>query len=461
MRAPWTGLRRAAVHFVRALSVLCVVPTTHAAAVDLPAAPLPYLVGGQATAIWQYHSTFDSRYQGPNSLRPQAEDAISHTYTLYTGVRPQPWLDLYADPEMVRGRGLSDALGLAGFTNGEVIRNPDIGTDPYLARLFLRVTLPLSEETEQIETGQLQIAGTRPTHRLTVTLGIFATNDLFDINRYANNTRTQFMNWALITNAAYDFAADTRGYSRGIAVEWAAPDLAVRAGILQMPTVANGIDLDSDVASSHGTQLEGEFHRALLPDRPLVLRSFFFANQARMGDYRRSIALAHQQGGVPDITATRQRGALKYGFGFNLEQPLTADGETGLFARLGWNDGATESFAFTEAERSVSLGAQIAGGFWRRPDDRVGVAVVANELGNAHADYLGAGGRGFVLGDGRLNRRPEIITETYYALQLLSWFAVSIDYQFIDNPGYNRDRGPVSVVSLRGHLEGTASSPTL
>lgn len=192
-----------------------------------------------------------------------------------------------------------------------------------------------------------------------------------------------------------------------------------------------------------------------------MLRSFFFANQARMGDYRRSIALAHQQGGVPDITATRQRGALKYGFGFNLEQPLTADGETGLFARLGWNDGATESFAFTEAERSVSLGAQIAGGFWRRPDDRVGVAVVANELGNAHADYLGTGGRGFVLGDGRLNRRPEIITETYYALQLLSWFAVSIDYQFIDNPGYNRDRGPVSVVSLRGHLEGTASSPTL
>ncbi len=282
-----------------------------ATAVDLPSAPLPYLVGGQATAIWQYHSTFDSRYQGPNSLQAHAEDAISHTYTLYTGVRLQPWIDLYGDAEMIRGGGLSDALGLAGFTNGDVIRNPDVGTDPYMARLFLRITLPLGPETEEVETDQLQIAGRRPTHRLTVTFGVFAANDLFDTNRYADNTRTQFMNWMLITNPAYDFAADTRGYSRGIAAEWAVPDLAVRAGFLQMPTVANGIDLDSDLLDSHGTQIEVEARHEFWAERPLVARTFFYANQAHMGNYRASIALAQQRGGAPDITATRERGALK------------------------------------------------------------------------------------------------------------------------------------------------------
>ena len=425
----------------------------------LPPAPVPYLLGGQSTVVWQYHSTFHSPYQGTNSLHRQAEDAVSDTYTLYTGVRLLPWFDVYINPEMIRGGGLSDAVGLAGFTNGEVIRNPDIGGDPYLARFFLRATLPLGDETEPVETGLYQIAGRRPTRRVTVWFGILDTNGIFDTNRYAGNARTQFLNWALITDPAYDFDADTRGYTRGIAAEWAIPDIAVRAGAFQMPKVANGLDLDGDLLHSHGTQIEAEVHRELWPQRPSVLRAFFYANQARMGNYRASIALAHQQGGVPDITATRQRGALKYGFGLNLEQPLTPDGETGLFARLGWNDGATESFAFTEAERSASIGTQIAGDPWRRPGDRVGIAFVANELGNAHADYLGDGGLGFVLGDGRLNRRPEIITETYYALQLLSWFAISVDYQFIDNPGYNRDRGPVSVVSLRGHIEGIASSP--
>ena len=425
----------------------------------LPGAPVAYLVGGQATAVWQYHSTFHSPYQGPNSLRREAEDAISHTYTLYTGVRLLPWFDVYANPEMIRGGDLSDALGLAGFTNGEDIRNPDVGGNPYLARFFLRATVPLGNETETVDTGLNQIAGTRPTRRVTVWFGILDANGIFDTNRYANNARTQFLNWALLTDAAYDFDADTRGYTRGLAAEWAIPDVAVRAGVFQMPKVANGLDLDGDLLHSHGTQIEAEVHRELWSERPSVLRAFFYANQARMGNYRDAINLAHMQGGAPDITATRQRGALKYGFGLNLEQALSVDGETGLFARLGWNDGATESFAFTEAERSASIGAQIAGGPWRRPADRVGIAFVANELGNAHADYLGDGGLGFVLGDGRLNRRPEIITESYYALQLLSWFTVSVDYQFIDNPGYNRDRGPVSVVSLRGHIEGVASSP--
>jgi high affinity Mn2+ porin len=176
-----------------------------------------------------------------------------------------------------------------------------------------------------------------------------------------------------------------------------------------------------------------------------------------MGNYRAAIALGRQTGQTPDISLTRTTGAVKYGFAFNLEQPLADDGETGLFARGGWNDGATETFAYTEADRTVSLGAQIAGTSWFRPDDRIGIAIDANGLSAAHADYLAAGGLGFELGDGRLHRGDEIITEAYYSLQLLHWFAVTLDYQFIKNPGYNQDRGPVSVVSLRGHIQGTTT----
>jgi carbohydrate-selective porin OprB len=192
-----------------------------------------------------------------------------------------------------------------------------------------------------------------------------------------------------------------------------------------------------------------------LPDKPFVFRAFFYGNHAHMRNYQAAIALGAQSGQTPDITLTRTTGAVKYGFGINFEQPLADDGETGIFGRAGWNDGATESFAFTEADRTVSIGAQISGAAWFRPADHIGIAFDANDLSDPHADYLAAGGLGFILGDGRLHRGAEIITEAYYSLQLLSWFAVSVDYQFIKNPGYSQDRGPVSVVSLRA----AATSP--
>jgi high affinity Mn2+ porin len=427
----------------------------------LPLAPVPYLLGGQATVVWQWKPAFHSPYQGAHSLQPQTEDALSQTYTLYTAIRPLPWLEIYADPEMVRGSGISNALGLAGYTNGEVIRNPDIGMDPYLARLFLRATVPLGDDIDQRDSDQLQIAGEFPRQRLTLIFGILATNDIFDTNRYANNARTQFLNWSLITDVAYDFAADTRGYSRGVVIEWAAPMIEIRAGAFQMPTVANGLTLAGDLLNNNGAQIEADVPLELLSGRPLLFRALFYANHADMGNYRAAIALGRQTGQTPDITATRTTGALKYGFGLNFEQPLADDGETGLFGRAGWNDGATESFAFTEADRTVSFGAQIAGNAWWRPADRVGIAIVGNALSDPHADYLAAGGLGFILGDGRLHRGWEVITEAYYSFQLLRWFAISLDYQFIKNPGYNQDRGPVSVLSLRGHMQAAATSPPL
>ena len=422
-------------------------------AFSFPPAPLPYLLGGQTTVVWQYHPAFRSPYQGPNSLRREAEDAVSHSYTLYTGVRLQPWLDLYVDPEMIRGTGISSGIGLAGYTNGEVIRNPEAGQSPYLGRAFLRATLPLGQESEAVEPDLLQVGGSRPTRRIVLTGGVLAAADLFDTNRYANATRTQFLNWSFINNTAWDFAADTRGYTRGGAIEWIEEAWAARLGSFQMPEVANGLDLDGDLLHSHGDQLELEVHPTLLPGRPMTMRTMAYENRARMGNYRDALALAAETGGRPDVTRTRRHDSLKYGFTLNLEQPLTEDGDTGLFGRFGWNDGATETFAYTEADWTASAGAQLGGGTWGRPADRFGLGIAANGLSDAHADYLARGGLGFELGDGRLGYRPETIVEAYYLLQILKWVGLTVDYQFIADPGHNGDRGPVSVVSLRLHVE--------
>ena len=419
-------------------------------AFELPAAPLPYLIGGQTTVVWQYHPAFRSPYEGPRSLHHRPEDAVSHSYTLYTGVRLQPWLDLYVDPEMIRGDGISAGVGLAGYTNGEVIRNPEAGQSPYLGRAFLRATVPLGEQTEETEPDLFQVGRPRPVRRLVLTGGVLAAADIFDTNRYANSTRTQFLNWSFINNTAWDFAADTRGYTRGGALEWIEDSFAVRLGSFQMPTVANGIDLDGDLLHSHGDQVEVEVHPTLLASRPTVVRVMAYENRARMGNYRDALT---RTGTTPDVTKTRRQDALKYGLTLNLEQPLSEDGKTALFARLGWNDGATETFAYTEADWTLSLGAQIGGGAWHRADDRLGVGIAANGLNDAHADYLARGGLGFELGDGRLAYRPETIVEAYYLVQIVKWIALTVDYQFIADPGHNSDRGPVSVVSLRAHLE--------
>jgi hypothetical protein len=420
-----------------------------------PRALLPYELGFQTTLIDQQLFKFHSPYEGSNSLRSRSENEKSDTYTLFLGARLTQGLEIYVNPEMARGNGIGEALGLAGYTNGDVIRNPTLGMQPYLARYFLRWTTATGHGTEKTEPGENQIAGTkRPTHRVVITLGKLGTNDIFDTNAYANNTRTQFMNWALINNGAYDYAADTRGYSQGLAIEWVHPDWAFRIGSFEMPTVANGPDLSGDLVHNRGDQMEVELHPHLLSRKsPLVLRLLGYRNLAHMGDYRQAVALAQQTHTTPDITAVRTRGAVKYGLGINCEQPLGDDGNTGLFGRYGWDDGRTESFAYTEIDRTFSLGGQLSGKRWGRPDDRLSLAFVQNDLSGPHKDYLAAGGLGFLLGDGKLNYGSEQIVETYYSYQIARPLALALDYQFINNPGYNRDRGPVSVLSVRLHLE--------
>ncbi len=435
------------------------IPTTSAAT---PAAPPQQMyVGLQATGNAQHIFPFHSPYQGAQSLLSRSETEATNTYTIYIGYRVNKRLEAYVDPEISKGHGLSQGYGLGGFTNGDVVRTPTLDQNPYLARYVLREVIPIGKGTEVVAQGEAQLAGPRPTHRIVLSAGKMGVSDIFDVNRYANSTRTQFMNWGLINCAAYDYAADTRGYSQGGAIEYILPSGAVRFGVFQMPKVANFISLSSDYKNNFGSQVELELHPKFMATQagPGIVRLLGYYNRAHMGDYRGSIALANQTGTTPDITATETVGNKKYGYVVGFEQPLADSGNTGLFGRFGYNDGKTEDFAYTECDRTGSLGAQISGArLFHRPDDIFAIAVEQNDLSKAHADYLAAGGSGFLLGDGRLHYGSERLLETYYNYQLSKHGAattifVTGDYQHISNPGYNKDRGPADVVSMRVHLE--------
>jgi len=272
------------------------------------------------------------------------------------------------------------------------------------------------------------------------------------VNGVGSDSQHQFLNWGIVNNGAYDYAADTRGYTFGALIEYYDHDWVLRFGEMLMPRIANGLQLDWDPTRSRSENVEAEYHHNLLPDREGVIRTLFYANHADMGSYHEAIQ-AFQSGidATPDITLHRHEGTLKYGFGLNLEQELTE--ECRAFTRVGWNNGQSESFAYTEIDRTVAVGADLKGDQWGREHDKIGLAYVVNGLSQAHRQYLAAGGLGFVLGDGALNYGTERILEGYYRVHLWRGVAVSPDFQWITNPGYNQDRGPVYVFGLRLHLE--------
>ncbi len=408
-----------------------------------------YLLGTQANVIGQHLRPFGSPYEGTNSLRSRGDSKISHAYGVYGGIDARHGFQGYLDVEMIRGKGISSVVGLAGPTNGDVLRQGtiDLGSGPYVARAFVRYTKPLaSGSSDTLERAQDQVPTIVSSHRLEITAGKFAVTDLFDVSRYANTTRLQFMNWALFNNSAWDFAADTRGYSNGIAAAWIHPLWAVRVGSLQMPVLANGNKFDSHLDNARGDQAE-----LTVTSRATgtVARFLVFMNHGRMGNYAEALAIARATNTVPDIAADDKPGRAKYGWGLNLEQPIADGGESGAFARLGWSDGKNESFVFTEVDRHMSGGVQLSGAHWGRRSDRVGVAGVRTEIVQVHRDYIAAGGLGVLLGDGRLNYSTEEIVETYYREQLGDYFQAGPDAQYIRNPGYNPGRGHATVPAHR------------
>jgi high affinity Mn2+ porin len=406
---------------------------------------------GQTTVITQHNDSFHSPYQGPNSFLSQEETATSATATLMLGGKLWKGGELYFDPEIACGRGLSDVFGMPAFPNGDITRVGRLEPTPYVARLYASQTIGFGGETENIAAGPNQLAVTKDISRFTFTVGKFALTDFFDNNAYAHDPRSQFMNWALMYNAAWDYAADVRGYTLGGVCELNQKDWALRYGITAEPLVANGSDYDMDFGVAHGQQVELE-ERYKINDRPGKLRLMTYWNRANMGNYRESIAQGLAAGTTPDITASRNYEHVKYGFLVNIEQEINDD--LGAFCRLGWDDGQSETWAFTECDRTAACGILLKGASWHRPQDQIGLGIVIDGISSSHAAYLAAGGLGYELGDGKLNYNPEMVLETYYRFELKKdaiW--VTPDFQFIADPGYNADRGPVEVFGLRVHAE--------
>jgi high affinity Mn2+ porin len=400
----------------------------------------------QATSIAQHHGSFYSQYEGDNSLPSHPENRVSLTATAFAAFRLNHNFEVVVNPEDAGGKGFGNVTGIAAFTNGEMPRVSNPTPTLYLARGYLVGTWALGSETESVENGPNQLAGEQPVRRLTVLVGKFALTDFFDCNTYANNPRTQFMNWALMYNGAWDYPADTRGYTIGTMQELAMRTWSLRFASAMEPTVANGPTFDTRITKNRGDVAEWEL-RYSPEGHSGKLRILGYLNRDDGGTFREALEL----GGIPELGPTRRNGTVKYGLGLNLEQELTP--EIGIFSRYGWSDGKTEAWAFTQIDRTLSGGISIKGGRWKRSRDHIGIAALRNYLSGDQRRFLAAGGVGFIIGDGKLNYRPESIVEAYYAFSATRTWTISADYQFVQNPAYNYDRGPVSAVSIRLHWE--------
>ena len=416
----------------------------------------PWWISGQVNVIFQGKPGFHSPYQGQNSFDNAPEYKTSMVETLFLGWEPHRNLryntDLLLDLESAGGRGLGEALGLAGFTNLDVVRNPNLGPAPYLARGGIHQTLGLTNQMVEGERGAFSLAPEVPARRFEVRVGKMGTNDIFDQNEVASDSHLQFMNWTVDDNGAWDYAADTRGYTVGGTLEYDDRIWSARYGIFAMPVVANGIALDWAFSRAHAQNWEFELRHSFVPGHKGTTRILAYVNTAHMGNYRE--AVQHYQAGFtprPDIISVERFGTNKYGFGWNNEQEITTNFRIGT--RFGWNDDQEESFAYTEVGQTALVAGDYYGTRWHRPADKIGVAFVSNAIKKDHQNYLKDGGLGFLLGDGRLNYGRENIVESYYTWHAWRGFFFAVDGQHIDDPGYNRDRGPVWVGSVRGHVD--------
>jgi high affinity Mn2+ porin len=403
----------------------------------------------QQTVISQYHPEFNAPYSDTFSLQPSSEAQTSFTSTFFIGLRLWKGAQFYFNPEIAGGGGFSQARGIAGFTNGETFRIGNPKPQGYVARFYIKQIIGLSKETKNSEDRANQVSWKQPISYISISAGKFSISDFFDNNSYAHDPRTQFMNWALMSNGAWDYPANTRGYTWGIVIELVKPAWALRASSTLVPKSANGNIMDLNIKNAKSETLEYQKNYNLLK-KPGIIRLLGFFTQANMGNYNLSVQEAPAS---PDITLTRKAGRTKYGAGFNMEQQISKS--MGLFGRTSWNDGRNETWAFTEIDHTASLGMVLKGNSWKRTDDNLGIAFVSNGISKAHQNYLAAGGHGFMIGDGKLHYGREKIGELFYNFHLHEQhFWISAGYQFVINPAYNKDRrGPVHVFSLRIHVE--------
>ncbi len=409
-------------------------------------------LSAQANFIFQTHPGFHADYSGPNSLSPDYSKATSRVMTLYTGVRINDSTELLVDIEEAGGSALSTGLGLAGNTDLDIVRNPLLSKLPYLGRGMIHKVFALSKDKIENQRSFLSLFDELPRRRLEIRFGKFSLPDFFDVNSVGSDTHFQFDNWAVDNNGAWDYAADTRGYTVGLVADYEDRNWGFRFAEGLMPKVANGIDLVWRPWQVHAENWEYELRHGVIPKKSGVVRLLAYTNYANMGIYRDAVA-QFREGlvPVPDITNHPWHVTRKYGFGVNLEQNLTRN--VTAFARWGWDNGRTESFAYTEIDLTFAGGVGVNGVKWHRKQDRAGIAFVTNGIKKDHQVYLADGGLGFLLGDGGLNYGRENIVESYYTIHFWRGIYLAPGVQHINNPGYNRDRGPVVVPSLRAHVE--------
>ncbi len=403
-------------------------------------------IHGQSTFLAQGHPAFPARYTGPNSFTTRPDLQQTWSNSLYLNARLWDGGEVYFNPELLQGFGFNNTTGAAGFPNGEAQKSgfPYPHFNP--SRLFVRHTFGFGGEQEELASGQFQLAGKADVSRLTVQVGKFSVVDMFDGNAYAHDPRKDFSNWSIWASGAFDYAADRLGLGYGATAELNQKQWALRAGYFLMGAESNSNNFDTRVGQRGEYVAELETRHTLF-GQPGKLRVLGFVNSAFSGSYRET--LDNPAFGV-DISQTR-RGRIKYGYAFNVEQAITDD--IGLFGRWSWNNGRNEIMAFTDIDRSLSMGTSIKGTKWGRPDDVVGIAGAINALSQDHRDFIAAGGLGPLIGDGQLNYRKERVLETYYALALNKMLTFTADYQLITNPAYNADRGPVSIFTGRLHGE--------
>lgn len=407
-----------------------------------------WAVHGQFTNVTQRHPAFRALYSGTNSLDAARQTQETSDVTLYAGVRLGTNAELWIDPEVDQGFGLSNTVGAAGFPSGEAYK---IGANaPYLRlpRAFLRFVIPLGGDSETIDPAANLLGGTRPSDNVTVTVGKFGVVDIFDTNRYAHDPRTDFMNWSIIDAGPFDYAADAWGFTYGGAAEWNKDWWTLRGGLFQLSRVPNGKIVSVDF-SQFSAVVEWEA-RHRWQDRPGSIKVLAFVNRGRMGNYLDATRAALTADDTPSTAGVRRRSS-RTGITLNAEQELAAD--LGAFVRAGINDGRKEAYEFTEINRSISAGLSLKGARWGRPDDTLGFAGVVNRLSGPASAYFEAGGIGILIGDGALTYGSERIVEALYSLHLQKFARLSVDYQHITNPAYNRDRGSVSIFGARIHAE--------
>lgn len=410
-----------------------------------------FWISGQSNFIFQAHGPFHAPYSGPNSFHAYGEDAVSRTITLYTGIRLFRFTEVVASVDEAGGHGISDGQGVAAYSNADAVA-PGLSRSLFLSRVFYNHMVPLTADRVNEDPNPFVLSSSIPRRRLEFTAGKFSLLDFFDVNEVGSDSHLQFTNIAIGNTGTYENGADGHGDTVAAMVNYQGPKIGFRFAEALLPKFSTGSNLDYDIRHTHAENFQLDYTDYAMQGYATHLRALLFVNHANLGNYREANN-AYLEGvdAQPDVTLHRHRDTRKPGFAASFEQDLPLHFR--VFARAGWNDGAWESFTFSEMNNTLSFGGDLSGDFWHRKDDRLGSAFVNSGLGRDHRRYLALGGLGFMLGDGRLHYGRESVSETYYTAHVVGGLYMAAQVSFINNPGFNRDRGPIVVPGLRAHID--------